>query len=74
MDFSHPWSLVSGMVLGMVGMVFFISGKKNVNIPLLAIGAVMCVFPYFVESVAIQWAVGALCIFGGFKAMRAELA
>lgn len=74
MDFSHPWSLLPAVIFGMVGMIFFVQGKKNVNLPLLAIGIVMCVFPYVISGFAIQCTLGALCTFGGFKAMQAELA
>lgn len=74
MDFSHPWSLLPAVIFGMVGMVFFFQGKKNVNLPLLGIGIVMCVFPYIITGFAIQCLLGVMCLVGGFKAMRSELA
>ncbi|MBI1191185.1 MAG: hypothetical protein GC200_10960 [Tepidisphaera sp.] len=74
MDFDHPWSLLPALIFGMVGMIFFMQGKKNANLQLMALGAVLCVFPYFVASAALQWAIGAACTFLGFKSMQAELA
>lgn len=74
MDLSHPWSLLPAVIFGMVGMVFFLQGKKSANISLMGVGLVMCVFPYVIGSALLQWAIGALCCVAGFKSMRAELA
>ena len=74
MDFEHPWSLLPALSFGMVGMVFLMQGKKNANLQLMGLGAVLCVFPHCVASAVLQWAIGAACCFLGFKSMRAELA
>lgn len=64
MDFGDPWSLVSGLFIGLLGMAMFIYGKKQADIKCLITGVVLCVFPYFVTSVILMWVITAAC-FGG---------
>ncbi len=68
MDFGNPGALFSGLVIGMVGMVLFMWGKRRADFRVLAVGAVMCVYPYFVESVLAQWLIAAGCL-GGLYAL-----
>lgn len=64
MDLDHPAVLFSGLFIGMLGMAMFIYGKKQQNIRLLAGGLAMCIFPYFVTSLALTWILAALCVGG----------
>ena len=64
MDFDHPGVMFSGLLIGAVGMGIFIYGKKETNIRCLAVGATLCVFPYFVTSMAVLWLAAAACIGG----------
>lgn len=59
--FDSPWLLVSGLVIGMLGCGLVLYGKKQEDLKCLAGGAVLCVFPYFVHSVLVMWAVTAVC-------------
>src|SRR5882724_2314431 len=45
MDLGDPWILLSGLLIGGLGVVLFMYGKKQVNVKCLAAGAVLCVFP-----------------------------
>jgi phosphate/sulfate permease len=64
MDLSNPASLISSIVIGIIGMGLFIYGKKQTSIPSLLTGIVLCVFPYFVSSVLLMWAITAACLGG----------
>ena len=64
MDFGNPWSLFSSVIIGLIGMAFFIYGKKQTNIRCIGAGVLMCVFPYFVTSVIAMWLITAACIGG----------
>lgn len=64
MDFDNPAVLFSGLFIGLVGMVLFMYGKKQHNLRCLVGGLAMCVFPYFVTSLALTWILAALCVGG----------
>jgi hypothetical protein len=52
-------SLRAGVFTGAVGMAYFVYGKRQARyVPMLA-GMVLCVYPYFVDS--LLW----LCVIGG---------
>jgi hypothetical protein len=53
-------SLIAGLVVSGVGFVFFSYGRKMSRAPHVIIGIVMMVFPYFIPSVLVMLAVGAL--------------
>jgi hypothetical protein len=57
MDFSNPWLIVSGLLIGVVGFFLFNYGRKEPDLKALAAGMVLCVYPYFVGSVIILWLV-----------------
>jgi hypothetical protein len=59
MDFSHPWSLFSAVMISCLGMGFFLYGKRAARLwPLLA-GLAMGIFPFFIVSVWLMWAITA---------------
>lgn len=64
MDFGNPWSLFSGVVLGIIGTALFIYGKKQERISPIIAGVVLCAVPYFVASVLITWLLAAACVGG----------
>ena len=66
MSLTEPWSIVSGVVISLVGMVLFMRGKRDVNLPCLGTGLAMCVFPYFVSSLLLMWGLFAACIGGWY--------
>lgn len=64
MDVSNPWSLISGIMLGVLGMGLFIYGKKSQQFAPIFAGAALCAIPYFVASAALAWLLAAVCIAG----------
>jgi len=64
MNFGNPWSLVSGLFIGLLGMALFIYGKKQADMKCLLTGGVLCVFPYFVTSVVLMWVITGACVGG----------
>lgn len=53
MDLGNPWALFCGIVIGLIGMVVFVHGKKQTNIRCMATGVALCGLPYFVGSIAL---------------------
>ncbi len=72
MDLGNPWALVYGALIGLIGTVIFIYGKKQQNLKCLAGGAVLCVFPMFVTSLLAMWGIAAACLAAMYVAGRAE--
>ncbi len=72
MDLGDPMVLGSGLLIGMIGMVLFVYGKKQGNPKALTTGAVLCVYPYFVGSLLVLWVVFAACLGGLYAWSRAE--
>ncbi len=72
MDLSNPWTLFSGLVIGCLGMVLFIYGKKQASPKCLITGAVLCIFPYFVTSLLLMWGITGACLGGLYVSTRAE--
>src|SRR5262249_18320756 len=70
MNLDHPLVLVSGLFIGLVGMALFMYGKKETNLRVLGVGAVLCVYPYFVSSLLLLWLIAAACI--GLLALSAK--
>lgn len=60
MDFGSPWSIISGLFIGLVGLVLLNYGRKEISIRMLAAGLAMCIYPYFVTSLLYTW----LCFAG----------
>lgn len=64
MDFSNPYTFISSLLIGTVGMVLFMRGKKEVNVSQLVGGGAMCIYPIFVTSVLLMWLIFAACVAG----------
>jgi hypothetical protein len=62
MDLPDFSLLFSGLLIGTVGLGLFIYGRKRPDTKCLLIGVAMCVYPYFVSSVALLWLIAALCL------------
>ena len=46
-----PASLFIGILAGAFGVAYFVYGKKQARIVPLVSGVLLCVYPYFVDSV-----------------------
>lgn len=64
MDLGSPAILISGFLIGGIGFVLFMYGKKQADFRCLFAGIAMCIFPYFVSSLAIMWLGAAACLGG----------
>ncbi len=62
MDLTNPTVLFSSLFIGLIGFALFLYGKKQADLKCLAVGLVMCIFPYFVTSVITMWAVTGGCL------------
>ena len=51
-------TLLIGMLAGVFGVAYFVYGKRQAKLSPLIAGVALCVYPYFIESVA--W----LCVVG----------
>ena len=63
MDFlSNPYTLISGLFIGTIGVGMFIYGKKAMEPKCIGLGIAMCVYPYFVTSIALMWVLALACM------------
>ncbi len=70
MDLSNPGVLLSAGVISMIGLGVFIHGKKMDDVKSLGIGVVLMVFPMFVGSILLMWALAGVCVAGLYFAPR----
>ncbi len=63
--------LVASLLVGSVGMAFFLYGKKQARLPQLAGGVALMVFPYFVGAVGWMLLVAGLIVALTWAAVRA---
>jgi hypothetical protein len=51
--------IIAAVVFGCIGTVAFVYGWRRRHAKILAIGAVLCVYPYFTgDSVWLAWGIG----------------
>ncbi len=43
-------TLIASLIVSGIGTVAFIYGKRQSRVPHMAVGALLCIFPYFVEN------------------------
>jgi hypothetical protein len=55
-------ALLASILLGSVGMGFFMYGRKQRRGPHLAVGVLLMVYPYFVSNVALMLGIGAALV------------
>lgn len=59
-------SVMASLVIGSIGMVLFVYGKRQERLPQLVVGATLMVYPYFIGDVA--WMIGiAVALVVGLK-------
>ena len=51
-------TLFVGILAGVLGLSYFIYGKRQERISFLAAGVALCVFPYVVDGLALQILIG----------------
>ena len=59
-------SLLVGVIAGAVGMGYFIYGKRQTRIVPMVAGALLCIYPYFLDSLLWLCLIGLLLIAAPF--------
>jgi hypothetical protein len=59
-------SLVIGLIAGIFGVAYFMYGKKQANFTAMISGLLLCVYPYFFESVLWLSIIGAMLLAAPF--------
>ncbi len=72
MDLDHPGVFFSSMVIGLIGLALLMYGKKAGSMKSIAIGLVLCIFPYFVHSLVLMWLGAGACVGGLFVLPRGD--
>jgi hypothetical protein len=55
-------ALLASILLGSVGMGFFMYGRRQRRAPHLAVGVLLMVYPYFVSNVALMLVIGVVLV------------
>jgi hypothetical protein len=69
MSFDPAWLMIS-LVVGGIGFVLFVYGKKQARWPQLAAGLLLMVYPYFTPTVTSLVGVGAAICFALWYSLR----
>lgn len=64
MDLTNTGLLISGLIVGAIGMGIFLYGKKQGNFKCIAVGLGMSIFPYFAPTVLMTWLIAGACLAG----------
>jgi len=64
MDFSNPGVFLSAGLISLIGLGFFMYGKRMQDLRPLGIGLALMVFPMFVHSMLVMWAIAGVCVAG----------
>ena len=59
-------SILIGILTGAVGFGYFIYGKRQARFVPLVAGMLLCVYPYFLSSVAWMLVIGAMLVAAPF--------
>jgi hypothetical protein len=54
--------LFIGLMAGVFGMAYFVYGKKQTKLSAMVAGVLLCIYPYFFDSVLWLCVVGALLL------------
>ena len=58
--------IVVGIISGAFGMAYIVYGKRQAKIVPVIAGVLLCIYPYFTESLAAQCAIGAVLLAAPF--------
>lgn len=59
-------SLLIGMLAGVFGVAYFVYGKRQTKVIPMVAGVLLCVYPYFIESILWSSIVGILLLAAPF--------
>jgi hypothetical protein len=63
-------AILASMLIGSVGFVSFVYGKKQGRVPQMLVGLALMVFPYFVSNVALMCAIAGTLLLMLWGALR----
>jgi hypothetical protein len=63
-------SLLASLVIGSIGLVAFIYGKRQQRYPQLVVGLVLMAYPYFVSNVLLMIGIAVVLLAGLWLAVR----
>ena len=63
-------SLIASFVIGSIGLIAFMYGKRQGRFPQMVVGLVMMLYPYFVPNVAIMGIVAVVLLAGLWLSVR----
>lgn len=69
MDFDAN-SLLASLVIGGIGTVAFIYGKRQSRVPQMVVGLIMVVYPYFVPNVLLMSAIAVVLLVALWASIR----
>ena len=58
--------LVVGIIAGAFGMAYFVYGRRQSKVVAVVAGVLLCIYPYFVEGLLAQCAIGAALLAAPF--------
>ncbi len=61
MSFDNPAVLFSSIIIGMLGFVMFMYGRKEPDVRYLAAGIALSVIPFFAHSMLLIWGLTGAC-------------
>jgi hypothetical protein len=59
-------SLFVGLIAGIFGMAYFVYGKRQTKFTPMFAGVMLCIYPYFIESLLWLCVVGVLLLIAPF--------
>ena len=63
-------SIIASFIIGSIGMVAFIYGKRQGRFPQMVVGLVLMLYPYFVPNVALMAVIAVVLLAGLWLAVR----
>ncbi|MCB9707712.1 MAG: hypothetical protein H6714_02825 [Myxococcales bacterium] len=58
----EPGPLIASFIIGSIGLVAFMYGKRQKRVPQLAVGLVLMVYPYFITNLWLVYLIAALLL------------
>jgi len=59
-------TLLVGLIAGVFGMAYFVYGKRQTKLTPMIAGVMLCIYPYFIDSLLWLCVVGALLLVAPF--------
>jgi hypothetical protein len=59
-------SLFVGLIAGVFGMAYFVYGKRQTKLSAMIAGVMLCVYPYFTDSLLWLCVIGVLLLIAPF--------